>query len=65
MEPDRLIPNSQELSSCSYPEPDQSSPQHPIPTRIIPILINNNINYQALLENLILGVCILLRLWYI
>jgi hypothetical protein len=25
------IPNSQELSTCPYPEPDQSSPYHLIP----------------------------------
>jgi hypothetical protein len=25
MEPEGSIPNSQELSTCSYPEPDQSS----------------------------------------
>jgi hypothetical protein len=31
MEPEGSIPNSQELSACSYPEPDQSSPHHPIP----------------------------------
>jgi hypothetical protein len=31
MEPKGLKPNSQELSTCSYPEPDQSSPHHPIP----------------------------------
>jgi hypothetical protein len=31
MEPEGSIPNSQELSTCPYPEPDQSSPQHPIP----------------------------------
>jgi hypothetical protein len=31
MEPEGLLPNSQELSICSYPEPDQSSPHHPIP----------------------------------
>jgi hypothetical protein len=31
MEPEGSIPNSQELSTCSYPEPDQSSPHHPIP----------------------------------
>jgi hypothetical protein len=31
MEPEGSIPNSQELSSCPYPEPDQSSPHHPIP----------------------------------
>jgi hypothetical protein len=31
IEPVGSIPNSQELSTCSYPEPDQSSPHHPIP----------------------------------
>jgi hypothetical protein len=31
MEPEGSIPNSQELSTCSYPEPDQSIPHHPIP----------------------------------
>jgi hypothetical protein len=31
MEPVGLIPNSQELSTCSYREPDQSSPHLPIP----------------------------------
>jgi hypothetical protein len=31
MEPKGSIPHSQELSTCSYPEPDQSSPHHPIP----------------------------------
>jgi hypothetical protein len=30
MEPEGSIPNSQELSSCPYPEPDQSSPHNPI-----------------------------------
>jgi hypothetical protein len=35
MEPERSIPNSQELSTCSYPEPDQSSPHHPIPRYIL------------------------------
>jgi hypothetical protein len=29
MESEGSIPNSQELSTCSYPEPDQSSPHHP------------------------------------
>jgi hypothetical protein len=28
MEPEGSIPNSQQLSTCSYPEPDQSSPHH-------------------------------------
>jgi hypothetical protein len=31
MEPEDSIPNSQELSTCSYPEPAQSSPHYPIP----------------------------------
>jgi hypothetical protein len=31
MEPEGSTPNSQELSTCPYPEPDQSSPHHPIP----------------------------------
>jgi hypothetical protein len=29
-EPEGSIPNSQELSTCSYPEPDQTSPHSPI-----------------------------------
>jgi hypothetical protein len=29
MEPEGSIPNSQELSNCPYPEPDQSSRHHP------------------------------------
>jgi hypothetical protein len=33
MEPVGSIPNSQELSTCSYPEPDQSSPHHPMNSR--------------------------------
>jgi hypothetical protein len=31
MEPQGSIPNPQELSNSSYPEPDKSSPHHPIP----------------------------------
>jgi hypothetical protein len=30
MEPEGSIPNSHELSTCSYPEPDQSSQHHSI-----------------------------------
>jgi hypothetical protein len=30
MEPEGSIPNSQKLSTCPYPEPDQSSPHYPI-----------------------------------
>jgi hypothetical protein len=38
-EPEDSIPNLQELSTCSYPEPDQSSPHHPIPRLQKSILI--------------------------
>jgi hypothetical protein len=31
MEHEVSIPLSQELSTCSYPEPEQRSPHHPIP----------------------------------
>jgi hypothetical protein len=30
MEPEGSLPHSQELSTCLYPEPEQSSPNHPI-----------------------------------
>jgi hypothetical protein len=39
MEPQGSIPNSQQLSTCSYLEPDQSSPHYPIPPSPISILI--------------------------
>jgi hypothetical protein len=32
MEPGCSLPHLQELSTCSYPEPDQSNPHHPIPS---------------------------------
>jgi hypothetical protein len=49
MEPEGSLPSSQELSTCTYPEPDQSSPQHPIlslrgPSIITPYLWHNNNN---------------------
>jgi hypothetical protein len=31
MEPEGSIPNSQELSTCPYLEPDQFGPHHPNP----------------------------------
>jgi hypothetical protein len=42
MEPEGSIPSSQDLSTCPYPQADQSSPRHPMqvslykttPTRI-------------------------------
>jgi hypothetical protein len=30
MKPEGSLPRSQELSTCTYPEPNQSSPQHSI-----------------------------------
>jgi hypothetical protein len=30
MEPEGSLPRSQELSTCTYPEPDQLSPHHPV-----------------------------------
>jgi hypothetical protein len=41
MEPEGSIPTSQELSTCPYPEPGQSSPHHPTSTRSILILSNH------------------------
>jgi hypothetical protein len=40
MEPEGSIPNSQELSTCPYPEPDQSRSPHSTSTRSI--LISSN-----------------------
>jgi hypothetical protein len=34
MEPEGSLPNSQQLSTCYYPEPEKSSPQYPILSRI-------------------------------
>jgi hypothetical protein len=30
MEPEGSLPRSQELPTCTYPEPDQSGPQHSV-----------------------------------
>jgi hypothetical protein len=38
MEPEGSLPNSQVLSTCSYPEPDQSSPHHLIPSLLRSII---------------------------
>ena len=38
MEPEGLLPNSQEPETCPYPEPDRSNPC-PYPTSQRPILI--------------------------
>jgi hypothetical protein len=45
MEPEDSGPYSQELSICSYPEPDESSPCHPhpfYPGVLKPKLINSS-----------------------
>jgi hypothetical protein len=47
IEPEGSIPNSQELSTCSYPEPDQSSLQHPIPP------LQDPSNFTSKITNLI------------
>jgi hypothetical protein len=58
MEPEGSIPNSQQLSTCSYPEPDQSSPHHTIPSiprsikrRLISLTLNENLEELLLLES--------------
>jgi hypothetical protein len=38
MEPEGSLPSLQELSNCTYPEPNQSSPQHSISERSILML---------------------------
>jgi hypothetical protein len=40
MEPEGSLPRSQELSTCTYPEPDQSGPQHSILSLTILMLYN-------------------------
>jgi hypothetical protein len=35
MEPESSLPSLQELSTCTYPEPNQSSPQHSIPCGLV------------------------------
>jgi hypothetical protein len=48
MEPEGSSPHSQELSTCSYPEPDQSSPHHPIPpSKIHPNIIHPPMSYYT------------------
>jgi hypothetical protein len=39
MEPEGSIPNSQELPTCPYPEPDRSNPHHSIPHLQVPFYI--------------------------
>jgi hypothetical protein len=47
MEPEGSIPNSQELSTCSYHEPDQFSPHHPIPPLQISLCLNSTEIYTV------------------
>jgi hypothetical protein len=46
MEPEGSVPKSQELSTCSYPEPDQSNPHHPTPAVTLRIR-----NYKFVMES--------------
>jgi hypothetical protein len=41
MEPEGSLPSLQELSTCTYPEPNQFSPQHYEHTRRNVILLNS------------------------
>jgi hypothetical protein len=51
MEPVGSIPNSQQLSICSYPYPDQSSPHHPIlPLQDLRKLIINSESEDSFLK---------------
>jgi hypothetical protein len=50
MEPEGSLPSSQELSTCTYPEPDQSSPQHSLLSSKV---LNNEIRlYNKLPERI-------------
>jgi hypothetical protein len=39
MEPEGSLPRSKQLSNCTYPQPEQSSPQHSILSLKVPILM--------------------------
>jgi hypothetical protein len=45
MEPEGSLPSLQELSTCTYPEPDQSSPQHSTEIRYRLEVINALVGY--------------------
>jgi hypothetical protein len=55
MEPEGSIPNSQELSTCSYPEPDQCIPRHHIPP--LQGLVSPTINLYPFLFSPIRATC--------
>jgi hypothetical protein len=63
--PEGSIPNSQELSTCPYPQSDQSSPHHPIPPLQDPswyypttyVLVFPTNNLHAFLFSPIRGTC--------
>jgi hypothetical protein len=46
MEPEGSLPSSQKLSTCTYPEPDQSSPQTEIT-----YLLKFNKSYKTIMGN--------------
>jgi hypothetical protein len=57
MEPEGSLPSSQELSTCTYPEPDESSPQHSIlslkgPSYITHIYIYINLTVMCINDRL-------------
>jgi hypothetical protein len=56
MEPEGSVPNSQELSTCSYPEPDQSSPHHLLSTDHTALYLHWYPNSKATSERLLLCV---------
>jgi hypothetical protein len=75
MELEGSIPNSQQLSTCSYPEPDQSSPHRPIPPLQdhLQVLSNNIIKVKLLiflcrstesLNHFTAGVCYIAKIQY-
>jgi hypothetical protein len=54
MEPGGSLPCSQELSTGPYPEPDQSSPYHPILFLKIHLNIKRRIGYSYITETSVL-----------
>jgi hypothetical protein len=46
MKPEGSIPNSQEFSTCPYPEPDQTNPVHINPSHLYKIHSNMIFSYN-------------------
>jgi hypothetical protein len=55
MEPDCSLLHSQELSTCTYPEPDQSSPQHSIVSLMLSIRLHLTYAIKIILSDASLG----------